>query len=79
MENSVEMELPFIVRNARLEDEIKTSDGSFKKVSDIFNDWKVSERDRALLPVFQEVTGKSQAIFCLLGSFLGCKDWIVKK
>ena len=79
MENSVEMELPFIVRNARLEDEIKTSDGSFKKVSDIFNDWKVSERDKALLPVFQEVTGKSQAIFCLLGSFLGYKDWIVKK
>ena len=54
------------------------ADGSEKKVSDILSDWHVRSEERALVPVIQILTEKSQRIQAVLGGFLGYKDWIVK-
>ncbi len=76
--SSFNIRLPFIVRSVSLDDEIKSADGKMKKVSDILNDWKLSDLDRSLLPVFQVLESSEQSIIALAGSFLGYKDWIVK-
>lgn len=76
--SSFKLKLPVIVRSVSLDDEIKSADGKMKKVSDILNDWKLSDLDRSLLPVFQVLESSEQSIIALAGSFLGYKDWIVK-
>ena len=74
----LKLHFPFIVRSPRLGDEIESADGKMKSLSDIFNDWKVSDADKNLLPVIQNLDCSEQKIVCLAGSFLGYKDWIVK-
>ena len=70
--------LPFCVRNTAPGDTVLCADGSEKKVSDILSDWHVRSEERALVPVIQILTEKSQRIQAVLGGFLGYKDWIVK-
>ncbi len=74
----LKLHFPFIVRSPRLGDEIESADGKMKSLSDIFNDWKISDADKNLLPVIQNLDCAEQKIVCLAGSFLGYKDWIVK-
>lgn len=74
-----EVKLPVVVRSVSLDDEIKTSEGTYKKVLDIYSDWHVNEEDRWKIPVIQEIYSPGQELICILGSVCGFKDWIVKK
>lgn len=73
-----EMNLPFIVRSARLDDEVEMSEFGKKKIADVYSDWHVDEDSRCLIPLFQELSGAEQKIKCVIGSVLGYKDWIVR-
>ena len=70
---------PFCVHNLRLNDEIENSEGKLKKIADIFSDWHVTEEDRALIPIFQELQTEEQRNICIIAEFLGYKNWIVSK
>lgn len=70
--------VPFCVRNRELGDVIKTALGSKKAVSDILSDWHVSSKEKELIPIVQELSGKNQEIIAVLGSLHGFKNWIVK-
>lgn len=71
------VKLPFCIKSVQPGDCIETVSGEMKKVSDIFTDWHVSGEDKNLIPVVQLLGDSSQKIKCILGSFLGYKDWIV--
>lgn len=72
------IELPFIIRNMQIDDELKCSNGTMKKLADIFQDWHVEEDHRKLIPVIQLPCVFGQPVIAVLGSILGYKDWIVK-
>lgn len=72
-----EISLPFFVGNAAPGEKIKTADGKFKKIADIFSDWKVSQDDKNLIPVVHSLAGKIEAK-AVLGSVCGFKDWKVR-
>lgn len=74
----VEVPLPVCVRNTQPGDVVMTADGNYKKVSDVFSDWKVREDKKILIPVLQDV-GSSQKILCILGCVAGFNNWIVKE
>ncbi len=74
-----DFEFPFCVHNLRLNDEIENSEGKLKKIADIFSDWHVTEEDRALIPIFQELQTEEQRNICIIADFLGYKNWIVRK
>lgn len=78
-ENVFEIKMPFVVRNVEIDDEIEMTDGTMKRIADIFSDWHIVENEKCMIPVFQELYDKSQRIKCIAGSFLGYKDWIVKR
>lgn len=68
--------LPICIRNAHSGDYIKSSNGEEKKVFDIFSDWHVGPELKELIPLVQDIKG--QKLHCILGQFLGFKNWIVK-
>ncbi len=70
--------LPFIVRNTQINDEVKCSDGSMKKLADIFSNWHVEEHHKKLIPVLQLPEEAGQPVMAVLGGIFGYKDWIVK-
>lgn len=70
--------LPFIVRSVHSGDFVMSAANTEKKLSDVFSSWHVNEEDKKLIPVIQSVKGE-QKILCVLGSFLGYKNWIVKQ
>lgn len=70
--------LPVCIRSANSTDTIKAADGTQKKVTDIFSDWHIEEALRGYVPVIQELSAKEQNLICILASFMGFKDWIVK-
>lgn len=72
------VEMPFCIRSIQTGDYIETVSGEMKKVADVLTDWHVSSENRNMIPVVQLLGGSSQKIKCILGSFLGYKDWIVK-
>ena len=74
-----DFKFPFCVHNLRLNDEIENSEGKLKKIADIFSDWHVTEEDRALIPIFQELQTEEQRNICIIADFLGYKNWIVSK
>lgn len=74
-----DFEFPFCVHNLRLNDEIENSEGKLKKIADIFSDWHVTEEDRILIPIFQELQTEEQRNICIIADFLGYKNWIVSK
>ena len=68
---------PFAFRSRQSGDQVRTSDGSFRTVAKILEDWKCGElRDE--IPLVQELKSSGQSIVCIWGSVLGFKDWIVK-
>ena len=74
-----DFKFPFCVHNLRLNDEIENSEGKLKKIADIFSDWHVTEEDRILIPIFQELQTEEQRNICIIADFLGYKNWIVRK
>ena len=69
--------LPVCIQNAQLDDCIKTSDGSMRKINDIYSDWHVPVEVRPQIPVLLELKEREFVITCVLGKMLGFKDWIV--
>ena len=72
------LSVPFCIRSRRLSDSIKTADGTFKSVSDIFSDWHIPEEKRDFIPLIQLLDTKEQEIVIIAGSVLGFSDWIVR-
>ena len=70
--------LPVLVRSLIYGDQVLTAGGAFKKVNDIFSDWKVPEHKRGQIPLLQEITSDRQQILCIFGQVLGFDNWIVK-
>lgn len=71
-------ELPVVIRNCRMDDEIKTGDGGLKTVADIFSDWHLKDEERKLIPVVQCLKKDSQELVAVIGEVCGYKNWIVK-
>ena len=71
-------ELPVCVRNLQLDDQIKCKNGSYKKVSEVFSNWHVSEEERAYIPLVQKLNSDGQDILCLAGGIFGYDNWFVK-
>ncbi|WP_051537976.1 tRNA lysidine(34) synthetase TilS [Treponema sp. C6A8] len=72
------LKLPLLLRTFLPGDEIECSDGSMKKVSDVFSSWHVPEEERTRIPVVQEIQSKNQKLCCIIGQVLGFDNWIVK-
>lgn len=71
------VKLPLCIRNFRIDDEIKTKDGTFKKIADIFTDWHVDVKNRSMIPLVQNLMSEKQEIICILGCVCGFNNWIV--
>lgn len=74
---SLKCNYPLRIRNFFWGDEIKEKSGNLKKINDIFSDWHVDEEYKSLIPLIEEINRKDNKIICILGSFLGFKNWIV--
>ena len=72
------LSVPFCIRSRHLSDSIKTADGTFKSVSDIFSDWHIPEVKRDFIPLIQLLDTKEQEIIIIAGSVFGFSDWIVR-
>ena len=72
------LSVPFCIRSRHLSDSIKTADGTFKSVSDIFSDWHIPEEKRDFIPLIQLLDTKEQEIIIIAGSVFGFSDWIVR-
>ena len=72
------LSVPFCIRSRHLSDSIKTADGTFKSVSDIFSDWHIPEEKRDFIPLIQLLDTKEQEIVIIAGSVFGFSDWIVR-
>lgn len=73
---SLDLNFPFIIRNHEIDDEIRCKDGNFKKIIDIYSDWKVDEKNRSLIPLVQKLEN-NQEIICIFGESAGFYNWIV--
>lgn len=73
-----DIEVPFCIRSRVPGDSVRTSDGGEKSVSDVLSSWHVGLEEKNAVPVLQDLKGKNQEIFAVLGSLLGYPDWIVK-
>lgn len=71
------VKLPVCVRNSKIGDKILDSSGKYKKITDIFSNWKVSENEKSYIPIIQDLS-KNQNILCILGCAKGFNNWIVK-
>lgn len=71
----LEMPLPFAVRRCEIGDAVLNAAGAEKSVADIFSDWKIPERERWKIPVFE--CGFPAKIFAVLGCVLGYENWVV--
>lgn len=71
----LEIPLPFAVRRCEIGDAVLNAAGAEKSVADIFSDWKIPERERWKIPVFE--CGFPAKIFAVLGCVLGYENWVV--
>ncbi len=74
-----EVRLPFFAGSFQPGEKVLASDGNLKSVSDIFSDWKISEKDRFLIPVVRvlsEKSGKFEAA-AVFGFVANSKNWKV--
>lgn len=71
----LEMPLPFAVRRCEIGDAVLNAAGAEKSVADIFSDWKIPERERWKIPVFE--CGFPAKIFAVFGCVLGYENWVV--
>lgn len=74
----VTVALPVCVRNAQAGDVVLTAEGNYKKVADVFSDWKAGNELRELIPVIQDLS-ENQRIKCIFGQAAGFNNWIVKE
>lgn len=75
----VNIRMPFCIRNWQPEDVIKTNDGSYRKVADVFSSWHVDVSSRCFIPVIQELDSEKQDILCIFGKPLGFYNWVVNE
>jgi tRNA(Ile)-lysidine synthase len=68
----------FCFRSRQSCDEVKTSIGNYKSVSDVFSDWHVANTDKDKIPLIEMYTQNGPEIKCIWGSVFGYKDWLVK-
>ena len=69
--------LPVCIQNAQPGDCIQSSDGSMRKLSDIYSDWHVPTELRPKIPLLLELKQKEFVPTCIFGKISGFKDWIV--
>lgn len=76
---SLSAKYPFVVRSALPGDQIKTADGKYKSLSEIFADWKIPENQRNEAVVVEELcSGEKKTLRAVLAFHLGAKNWIVE-
>lgn len=73
-----EKSFPFCIKSRETSDEVKTSFGKYKNVSDVFTDWHVKKLDKDLIPLVQELYSPLQEIKFIPGTLFGYKDWVQK-
>ena len=66
-------DFPLVIRNRQSADKIRSADGSLKKVSRIFSDWKVPEQLRDEIPIVEA----QNTVCAVIASWCGYKDWLV--
>ncbi len=79
---SFEVSLPLLARSCLPGDEIKTAEGKFKLLSDVFTDWKIPPHLRERVVVVEILSSqKTEKSFikAFLASHLGFKNWIVEE
>lgn len=69
--------LPVCIQNAQPGDCIQSSDGSMRKLSDIYSDWHVPAELRPMIPILLELQQNEFVPTCIFGKMSGFKDWIV--
>ncbi len=69
--------LPVCIQNAQPGDCIQSSDGSMRKLSDIYSDWHVPAELRPMIPILLELKQNEFVPTCIFGKISGFKDWIV--
>ena len=69
--------LPVCIQNAQPGDCIQSSDGSMRKLSDIYSDWHVPAELRPMIPILLELKQNEFVPTCIFGKMSGFKDWIV--
>ncbi|MBQ0052814.1 MAG: hypothetical protein KBT11_12270, partial [Treponema sp.] len=70
------VKFPFLVRSFQQDDFIKTASGGFKKVSDVFSDWKLDEKQKNKVLVVQ-LLDSELSLRALFASHFGAQNWIV--
>ncbi|MBB5226365.1 tRNA lysidine(34) synthetase TilS [Treponema ruminis] len=76
---SFPVSLPLLVRSPLAGDEIQTSDGKSKLLSDIFTDWKIPKNQRDRILVLENLSSPSKnSLKALLAFHLAFKNWIVE-
>lgn len=68
--------LPFCVRSFRMDDSVQCADGGARKIKDVYSDWHVPEKSKALIPVIEELCKAEQNRKFIIGSVLGFKNWL---
>lgn len=68
---------PFCFRSRGVSDRVFTKGKGQKTLNDVLSDFKVSESDKSLIPIVEELGGDKK-IRAVWGSVFGYKDWIVK-
>ena len=66
-------DFPLVIRNRQSADKIRSADGSLKKVSRIFSDWKVPEQLRDEIPIVEA----QNTVCAVMAAWCGYKDWLV--
>jgi len=64
---------PLVIRNRQSADKVRGADGSLKKLSRIFSDWKVPEELRDEIPIIEA----QNTIYAVMAAWCGYKDWLV--
>lgn len=73
-----EKSFPLCIKSFETSDEVKTSFGKYKNISDVFTDWHVKKIHKDLIPLVQELYSPLQEIKLIPGSLFGYKDWVQK-
>ena len=67
---------PCLVRSYQPCDRIKTADGAYKALADIFSDWKIPNNMRGKIPVVEEISMPAE-IKAIIAEPFGYKNWLV--
>ena len=71
--------IPFVLRSPLPGDAIKSADGKYKSLSEIFINWKIPESQKSRVIVVEEIlSGGEASVKALIAFHLGFKNWIVE-